>query len=107
MEKKDNIESVIKSIELKLDNPLSRIDIGGLSSAQTDELAKLDIVYLEGKSDNTGSVFDYTNILYQHKSECYIHMKKFSAIQYDATFLFLPSQLDEVKFLITRLKKII
>ena len=107
MDKQDNIESVIKSIELQLDNPLSRIDVGGLSSAQTDELAKLDIVYLEGKSDASGNVFEYTNTLYQHKSECYIHMKKFSAIQYDATFLFLPSQLDEVKFLITRLKKII
>ena len=106
MEKQDNIESVIKSIESKLDNPLSRIDIGGLSSAQADKLAKLDIVYLEGKSDASGNVFEYTNTLYQHKSECYIHVKKFSAMQYTATFLFLPSQLDEVKFIITQLKKL-
>ena len=100
----DRIESVISFIEKQDNKPLSRLKVGVLSNATLAELSKLQIVYVDGNGEDGIKVDE---AIYKTKSDFYIYIKNNSGnMLIEGIIMFYPEQLEEVKFTITRLKKI-
>lgn len=100
----DRIESVISFIEKQDNRPLSRLKVGVLSNATLAELSKLQIVYVDGNGEDGIKVDE---AIYKTKSDFYIYIKNNSGnMLIEGIIMFYPEQLEEVKFTITRLKKI-
>lgn len=100
----DRIESVISFIEKQDNKPLSRLKVGVLSNAVLTELSKLQIVYIDGNAED---VIMVDEAIYKTKSDFYIYIKNNSSnMLIEGIIMFYPEQLEEVKFTITRLKKI-
>ena len=100
----DRIESVISFIEKQDNRPLSRLKVGVLSNATLVELSKLQIVYVDGNGEDGIKVDE---AIYKTKSDFYIYIKNNSSnMLIEGIIMFYPEQLEEVKFTITRLKKI-
>lgn len=100
----DRIESVISFIEKQDNRPLSRLKVGVLSNATLAELSKLQIVYIDGNGEDGIKVDE---AIYKTKSDFYIYIKNNSGnMLIEGIIMFYPEQLEEVKFTITRLKKI-
>ena len=100
----DRIESVINFIEKQDNKPLSRLKVGVLSNAVLTELSKLQIVYIDGNAED---VIMVDEAIYKTKSDFYIYIKNNSSnMLIEGIIMFYPEQLEEVKFTITRLKKI-
>lgn len=100
----DRIESVISFIEKQDNKPLSRLKVGVLSNAVLTELSKLQIIYIDGNAED---VIMVDEAIYKTKSDFYIYIKNNSSnMLIEGIIMFYPEQLEEVKFTITRLKKI-
>ena len=100
----ERIEKIIEHIEKENGEPLSRLKVGVLSNSVLLELNKLDIVYLDGTAD--GDIIINEGV-YKTKAGFYIYVKNNTHnLIVEGVILFEPSQLEEVKFTITRLKKI-
>ena len=100
----DRIESVISFIEKQDNKPLSRLKVGVLSNAALIELSKLQIVYIDGNGEDGIKVDE---AIYKTKSNFYIYVNNNpSNMLIEGIIMFYPEQLEEVKFTITRLKKI-
>lgn len=100
----DRIESVISFIEKQDNRPLSRLKVGVLSNATLAELSKLQIIYVDGNGEDGIKVDE---AIYKTKSDFYIYIKNNSGnMLIEGIIMFYPEQLEEVKFTITRLKKI-
>lgn len=100
----DRIESVISFIEKQDNKPLSRLKVGVLSNAALVELSKLQIVYVDGNGEDGIKVDE---AIYKTKSNFYIYVNNNpSNMLIEGIIMFYPEQLEEVKFTITRLKKI-
>ena len=100
----DRIESVISFIEKQDNKPLSRLKVGVLSNAALVELSKLQIVYVDGNGEDGIKVDE---AIYKTKANFYIYIKNNPAnMLIEGVIMFYPEQLEEVKFTITRLKKI-
>lgn len=100
----DRIESVISFIEKQDNKPLSRLKVGVLSNAALLELSKLQIVYIDGNGEDGIKVDE---AIYKTKSNFYIYVNNNpSNMLIEGIIMFYPEQLEEVKFTITRLKKI-
>ena len=100
----ERIEKIIEHIEKENGEPLSRLKVGVLPNSVLNELAKMDVVYLDGTADGEITI---NEAIYKTKSNFYIYVKNnIHNLLVEGVVLFKPSQIEEVKFTIIRLKKI-